>query len=136
MLDINLHPSERILRQFAAAWVLVLSGLAANQWLMRGNARIAAALLVLAVLVGGAGLVRPRAVRWLFVSSTVAAFPIGWVVSQVMLVVLFIGVITPVALMFRLQGRDRLSRKPTPGQTSYWKPKITTEDIGRYLRQY
>ena len=136
MLDINLHPSERILRQFAAAWLLVLSGLAANQWLMRGNARIAAALLALAVLVGVAGLVRPRAVRWLFVSSTVAAFPIGWVVSRVMLVVLFIGVITPVALMFRLQGRDRLSRKPTPGQTSYWKPKITTEDIGRYLRQY
>ena len=136
MLDINLHPSERILRQFAAAWLLVLSGLAANQWLMRGNARIAAALLALAVLVGVAGLVRPRAVRWLFVSSTVAAFPIGWVVSQVMLVVLFIGVITPVALMFRLQGRDRLSRKPTPGQTSYWKPKITTEDMGRYLRQY
>jgi hypothetical protein len=136
MLDINLHPSERILRQFAAAWLVVLIGLAANQWLMRGNARIAAALLAVAVLVGGAGLVRPRAVRWLFVSSTIAAFPIGWVISQVMLFVLFIGVITPIALMFRLQGRDRLARKPAPGQDSYWKPKITTEDIGRYLRQY
>jgi Saxitoxin biosynthesis operon protein SxtJ len=136
MLDINLHPNKRVLRQFAAAWLVVLSGLAANQWLMRGNARIAAALLAIAVLVGAAGLVRPRAVRWLFVSSTIAAFPIGWVVSQVMLFVLFIGVMTPVALMFRLRGRDRLSRKPTPGKTSYWKPKITTEDMGRYLRQY
>jgi len=136
MIDINLHPAERILRQFAAAWVVVFSALAANQWLMRGNPRIAAALLVAGVLVGSIGLVRPHAVRWLFVASTVAAFPIGWVVSQVMLIVLFVGVITPVALLFRLQGRDRLSRKPASGRSSYWKPKVTTEDIARYLRQY
>lgn len=136
MLEINLRPSDRILRQFATACLVVLSGLAANQWLVRGNPRIAAALLAMAVLVGATGLVRPRAVRPLFVASTVAAFPIGWVVSQVMLFVLFIGVITPVALIFRFRGRDRLSRKPTTGQTTYWKPKATTEDMGRYLRQY
>ena len=136
MLDINLHPAERILRQFAAAWLIVFSALAANQWLMRGNPRIAVTLLVVGVLAGGIGLVRPRAVRWLFAASTVAAFPIGWVVSQVLLVILFVAVITPVALLFRLRGRDRLSRKPTPGHSSYWKPKATTEDIARYLRQY
>jgi hypothetical protein len=136
MLDINLRPTDRILRQFAGAWLVALSGLAANQWLMRGNARIAAVLLGVALLVGGAGLLCPPAVRGLFVATTVAAFPIGWVVSQVMLFILFIGVITPVAVLFRLQGRDRLSRKPPPGQTSYWKPKMTTEDIRRYLRQY
>ena len=136
MLDINFHPAERILRQFAAACLVVFSALAANQWLMRDNPRIAATFLVVGLMVGGIGLMRPRAVRWLFVASTIAAFPIGWVVSQVMLIVLFVGVITPVALLFRLQGRDRLSRKPTSGRSSYWKPKATTEDIARYLRQY
>jgi hypothetical protein len=136
MIDVNFHPSDGILRQFAGAWLIVLGVLAAYQWLLRGNLPVAAALLAAALLVGVAGLVRPPAVRWLFVASTVAAFPIGWVVSQVMLVVLFIGVMTPVALLFKLQGRDRLSRKRAPGHASYWKPKTTTEDMRRYLRQY
>jgi hypothetical protein len=136
MIAINLQPTDRILRQFAGAWLLVLSGVAANQWLMRGNPRVAAALLAAALLVGVAGLIRPPAVRWLFVGATVAAFPIGWVVSQVMLFVLFAVVITPVALLFKLRGRDRLARRGREQQASYWKPKTTTADMRRYLRQY
>jgi hypothetical protein len=136
MIDINLQPTDRILRQFAAAWLLVLGGMAANQWLMRGNPRAAAALLGAALVVGVAGLIRPPAVRWLFVAATVAAFPIGWVVSQVMLFVLFTVVITPVALLFKLRGRDRLARRRCAQQASYWKPKTTTADMRRYLRQY
>ena len=136
MIALDLHPTDRMLRQFAGAWLLVFSLLAANQWLARGHTRVAMVLASLALVVGVIGLLRPRAVRWLFVAATVVAFPIGWVVSQVMLFVLFVGVITPVALLFKLQGRDRLARKRRPGQASYWKPKTTTEDMRRYLRQY
>ena len=135
MMTLDLHPTDRMLRQFAGAWLLVFSGLAANQWLMRGHPRAAIVLAGLALLIGVAGLLRPRAVRWLFVAATVLAFPIGWVVSQVMLLVLFIGVMTPVALLFKAQGRDRLARKRS-GQSSYWKGKTATEDVRRYLRQY
>lgn len=136
MIDINLHPTDRMLRQFAGAWLLVLGALAAHQWLMRGNPRAAAVLLVAALAAGVAGLVRPRAVRWLFLAATIAAFPIGWVVSQVMLVVLFMVVMTPVALLFKVRGRDRLARRRRHEQTSYWKPKAATADMRRYLRQY
>jgi hypothetical protein len=135
MMTLDLHPTDRMLRQFAGAWLLVLSGLAANQWLMRAHPRTAIALAGIALVIGVAGLLRPRLVRWLFVAATVLAFPIGWVVSQVMLVALFIGVITPVALLFKVQGRDRLARKRSP-QSSYWKPKTAMEDMRRYLRQY
>jgi hypothetical protein len=136
MIDINLHPTDRMLRQFAGAWLVAFSGLAAMQWLMRGHPRTAAALVSAALIVGVAGLLRPRAVRWLFVAATIAAFPIGWVVSHVMLFVLFAGVITPVALLFKLQGRDRLARHRPGHQASYWKSKTTTADMRRYLRQY
>ena len=135
MTTLDLHPTDRMLRQFAGAWLLVFSGLAVNQWLMRAHARTAMALVGIALVIGVAGLLRPRLVRWLFVAATVLAFPIGWVVSQVMLVVLFIGVVTPVALLFKVQGRDRLARKRS-AQSSYWKPKTAMEDIRRYLRQY
>jgi hypothetical protein len=136
MIDIDLHPTDRVLRQIAVAWLVVLGMLGGNQWLVRGHARAGLALVAVAVAVGLAGLLRPTAVRWIFVACTVAAFPIGWVVSQVMLLVLFVGVITPIALLFKLQGRDRLSRRRNPGQQSYWKPKAAAHDVRRYLRQY
>jgi hypothetical protein len=136
MIPLNVHPTDRMLRQFSGAWLVVVSGLAASQWLMRGNPRTAMMLVSAAFLVGAAGLLRPRAVRWLFVASTVAAFPVGWVLSQLMLLMLFIGVITPVALLFRVRGRDRLWRKQPTAQSTYWKPKATTADVRRYLRQY
>ena len=135
MIDINLRPTDRMLRQFSAAWLVMVTALAANQWLWRGNPRIGAALVVAGVVPGMSGLLVPRTVRWLFVACTIAAFPIGWVVSQVMLLVLFLVVITPVALLFNMTGRDRLARRRS-SQESYWKRKIATEDVRRYLRQY
>jgi hypothetical protein len=136
MIEINLRPTDRMLRQFSGAWLVVLSALAVNQWLLRGHPRAGAALLIIAAVPGIAGLLRPRTVRWLLVACTVAAFPIGWLVSQAMLLILFALVITPVALLFKLRGRDRLSRKRQPRQESYWKPKAPAEDVRRYLRQY
>ena len=135
MLSIDLNPSDRILRQFAGAGATALGVLAARQWFVRGNAHAAEALLAAALIGGIAGLVRPRAVRWLFVVCTVVAFPIGWVMSQLMLFVLFAVVITPLAGALRLQGRDRLARKRAEG-ASYWKPKAPAQDMRRYLRQY
>ena len=136
MIHIDLNPPDRVLRQFAGAWLAVFTALAANQWLLRHNLRMAIALAIVGVAVGATGLLLPRAVRWIFAACTIAAFPIGWVVSQAMLLVLFVAVITPVALLFRLRGRDRLSRKRRPEQETYWKPKTATEDVRRYLRQY
>lgn len=135
MIDINLHPTARMLRQFAAAWLVVVTALGVNQWLLRGNPAVGAALVGAGVALGVVGLLRPAAVRWLFVVCTVAAFPVGWIVSQVMLLVLFLSMITPIALLFKAMGRDRLLRR-RPQQGSYWKRKMATEDVRRYLRQY
>jgi hypothetical protein len=53
-----------------------------------------------------------------------------------MLLALYAIVITPVALLFKISGRDRLWRKRTPEQPTYWKPKAPVHDVRRYLRQY
>ena len=135
MVGIDLNPSDRILRQFAAGWAVALGVLAVRQWLVRGDAHAPEALVAAALLGGIAGSLRPRTLRWLFVACTVAAFPIGWVVSQVMLFVLFAFVITPLAWVLKLRGRDRLGRRRTE-QASYWKPKVPVQDMRRYLRQY
>ena len=134
--DIQFKPTKKVLRQFAAAWLVFFLAWAAVQWLKRGHPRTALVLGALAVVVGGLGLVVPTAIRWIYVGCTIVAFPVGWVVSLVMLAVMFYCVITPVALFFRLRGRDLLHRAPPQDAASFWTPKSLPLDVGRYFRQY
>ena len=134
--DLPLKPSLRALRQFAAAWLIFFLVVGVYRYVARGQHQIGIAVAVMAVVVGVTGLTRPAAVRWLYVGATVLTFPIGWVVSQVVLAIMFYGVITPLALLFRIRGRDLLALKPAPNRSSFWTPKETPEDMGRYFRQY
>jgi hypothetical protein len=134
--DLPLKPTARALRQFAGAWLIFFLAVGVYRYLARGQHQIGLAVGAMAVVVGGLGLIKPAAVRWLFVGATVLAFPIGWVVSQVMLGVMYYCIITPLAVWFRIRGRDLLSRKPAPNRASFWSPKHTPGDMGAYFRQY
>ena len=134
--DLPRNPSLKALRQFAAAWLVVFLALGLHHWLGRGHDRLGPAFCVLAVSVGGLGLWRPTAVRRLFVVAMILAFPVGWLVSLVVLAVMYYGLITPVAVVFRLRGRDLLSRKPAPGRSSFWVAREMPGDIRRYFKQY
>ena len=134
--DIAFHPAPKVLRQFAAAWLFFISAAGSYQWLARGHERVGQVMIATGLVIGLLGLIMPAAIRWLFVAAMVLAFPIGWVVSQLMLVIMFYIVLTPVALIFRLRGRDLLGRKPAPGRVSFWTKKTTPEDMRSYLRQY
>jgi hypothetical protein len=134
--DIPLNPSARMLRQFAVAWLIFFLGLGVHQFLVRGHHGAGLGLGALALLVGGPGLARPMALRWLFVGWMILAFPIGWLISLLMLWIMFYCIITPVALIFRLRGRDLLARKPAQHRASFWTDKNTPEDVSRYFRQY
>ena len=59
-------------------------------------------MLILAALFGVAGLIRPGLLRPIFVGWMVMVFPIGWLMSRVLLGVLFYGLFTPLAIAFRL----------------------------------
>jgi Saxitoxin biosynthesis operon protein SxtJ len=134
-LDMALRPAPRVLRQFAGAWVLLFFVLAAQQGFWRGRSAVALGCCVLAT-VGVIGLVKPATMRRLFIGATALAFPIGWLVSQLTLMLMFYVVLTPLALWFRLRGRDILRRRPQPEATSHWIEKPAPDNPKRYLRQY
>jgi hypothetical protein len=134
--DVQFKPTNRILRQFAAAWLVFFLAWAAVQWLKRGHPTAALVLGALAIVVGGLGLLLPQAIRWLYIGCMIVAFPIGWVVSLVVVALMFYGIITPVALFFRLRGRDLLHRAPPRDAASFWTPKTLPLDVRRYFRQY
>ena len=134
--DIQFQPARRVLRQFAAAWLLILLACAAHRWLVRGDHAAAVVLGALAVGVGGLGLLAPAALRWLYVGCMIVAFPLGWIVSQAALALIFYGLFTPLALLFRLRRRDPLRRARPPECASYWTAKPPPPELRRYFRQY
>lgn len=130
-----LKPTPRMLRQFAAAWLVFFLAGAAQQMFVRGHAAAAGALGAIA-LIGLVGLLKPSAIRWLFVGTSVAAFPVGRVMTQVVLAVMFYAVLTPVALVFRWRGRDELQLRQRPGRASFWVTRHPEQDVRRYLKQF
>src|SRR5713226_8560548 len=89
--------SRKTLRQFAAGGLAFFVAIALHRWLARGQAHFAVYLAILALVVGVPGLIWPRILRWPYVGLMVFAFPVGWLVTQIALLLIFFGVITPIA---------------------------------------
>jgi hypothetical protein len=124
----------RMLRQFAVLWLLVWSGLAVWQW-SHGHSTWAMVLGAVALAFGPIGLVKPEAIRPVFAALTALTRPIGIVMTRVVLAVAYYLLFTPLALIFRLIGRDALSRKRRTDVRTYWSPRTDTQEPRRYLRQ-
>jgi len=58
------------------------------------------------------------------------------VVSTLVLLVVFFLLLTPLALVFKIVGRDPLDRRLAPDLKSYWQERRAVGDRKRYLRQY
>jgi Saxitoxin biosynthesis operon protein SxtJ len=132
--DVTKPPTEKTLRQFAVLCVLFFGGLGAWRMWRGGTDTAALALVTVGAVIGLAGLVRPSSIRLVFTGWMMAAFPIGWLVSRVALGVLFYGMFTLVAGVFRLSGRDALHRR-RQAKPSYWVAKPQPVDSASYLRQ-
>ena len=132
--DVTAKPSQRMLRQFAGLFLIVFVALGGWRFWNGQADRWAMGLVGLGIVVGTIGLLWPPAVRWLFTGWLIAAFPIGWTISWVVLALLFYGVFLPVGLVFRLMHRDvlRLGRRRT---VSYWTSKGPPPTAASYFRQ-
>ncbi len=141
MLKPNFHPEPRVLRQFAVFAVVglpLLAGLVlrmshAFTW-THPAMLVAAAVGVLQFALFAAGLRAPT--RWLYVTLTIVALPIGFVLSQVLMAVIFYLVITPIGLVFRLIGRDAMGRRWEPQRKSYWHDRGPMRRPSSYFRLY
>lgn len=134
--DIPRNPSPRMLRQFAGLWILFFGGMALWQYAVHARTELAFGLAALAVTIGPLGLLFPAAIKPVFVAWLVLVFPIGWLVSRVVLMTLFWGVMTPVGVVQRLFGRDVLGLRRNQQVTTYWIPKERFTEVRSYFRQF
>ena len=66
------------------------------------------------------GVICPRALKYVYIAWMALAFTLGFVMSNVILVLFFFLVVTPIGLLARLFQKDFLARKWDKQAASYW----------------
>ena len=74
--------------------------------------------------------------RLIYLVLTLFTFPIGVVMSFVLLALFYYLLLTPVGLVFRLIGRDPLNRKFDASASTYWRQRRAAEGMKRYFNQF
>ena len=74
--------------------------------------------------------------RIVFLLASYATFPIGFVVSYVILAVVYYLVLTPIGLVLRLTGYDPMQRRFDRNAKTYWTPREQEESTEQYFRQF
>jgi Saxitoxin biosynthesis operon protein SxtJ len=131
-MRIKLKEDPREWQKFTAAMAVLLSLVTVSFWKRRIVTPLILGLsltfLALAVLVC---LVRPRWFRRPYRVGMTIGSVIGQVVGVVLLAFFFLLVLTPVAWIIRLLGRDPLKLKKDVQATTYWVSARPNEDFDR-----
>ena len=145
VIEINLRPDDRMLRQFgwiALVGFLLLGAMAWNGWLVFGplpsGARlpVAAALSGLGLLAGLFSVLYPKANRPIYVALTLIALPIGLVFSYLIMGLLFYLLFTPTRLLLALSRRDLLQQRRAPDAETYWADARQPRPKETYFSQF
>ena len=136
IVDINWHPTRRELRWFAGL-LIVFCGIVA--WTVsrgREDLTLPIAIAVTGAVLGVTGLALPGFIRYVYVAWMVAVSPIAFVVSNLIVAVVFYLVVAPIGFAMKVVGRDALHLERKCDARSYWVEKKMPKDARRYFRQY
>lgn len=131
---IEKNPSARQLLVFGVAWVAFFGFTGLLGW-ARGRHASSEALWAVAAGLPIAAAVSRRIPRLAFVGLSYATYPVGFVVSYVVLALVYFVVLTPIGLAMRLFGHDPLSRRFDPRAGSYWTPRDGKKTVESYFKQ-
>ena len=129
------QPDARELRRFAIAMLIgffVLGALSA--WRAKGIATGSIVLWSIGATLAVAAFV-PKLGRIAYLAVYVPTSIIGYVVSNVMLTLMFFLVITPLGFIMKLMGKDVLQQQRQKRETQ-WTPVKDTKNEDSYYRQF
>jgi hypothetical protein len=137
IVQINREPTARQLKQFGFIWMGFLALFGAIAAFKFENPTVARWLWLAAVVVPVLGWLVPAFMRLVFLGMSYLAWPIGFVVSHVVLALVYYFVVTPIGLLTRLFGYDSMKKSFDREATSYWveRPPEATHR-SRYFRQF
>jgi hypothetical protein len=142
MTLVNLKPNNRQLRQFGwvstVGFLVILGVLGAKlSWFAPSlNWFIISLFIAASAFSAIFAAFFPKGLLPLYFVMVVVGAPIGFVVGNVILILLFATIFVPVGLFFRLIGRDELKLKRDHRAESYWLEVPAQVSAASYFRQY
>ena len=136
MIELRINPTAKDLKWFGLILLAFFGLVGVLVWRATGSLAWpraiwgAATLLALLYYV-----VRPLR-RPIYVGWSYLTYPIGWVVSHVLMGVVFFGLFTVAGMLMRLFGYDPMTRRFDRSATSYWVKHEESSDVSSYFRQY
>jgi hypothetical protein len=128
---INWKPSTTDLRKFG--WTILIGfGVIGLILFFRSHRDTAVTVWAISSAVAFLAILMPPMSKPFYLLWMGIAFLLGSVMSRIVLSVIFFVVLTPVALVFRLMGRDALKKKKDLSATSYWSEHPKTENSDSY----
>ena len=135
MVRINWSPSPKDLRIFGVT-MAVGFGLIGALFHARGHASAAYGAWIFGAVAATLGLTGTQLALPIYWAWMGVAFVMGHIMTRVVLILVYYGVVTPVGVISRLAGRDVLALTPRNPET-YWKDlKEPPEDPAAYERQF
>lgn len=126
-MDINRNPDLKTLRNF---------GLILAAFCIAGCLRQPLLWISVAVIVAAISLIAPKSLKPMFVGLSIVTYPLGWLISRLLLLVVFFAAVLPTGLVLRLLGHDPMKRRFEPAASTYWESKKTPRDPESYLRPF
>ncbi len=131
----NIKSGKKELRQFGITIGIVLGLLGA--WLLWRDRDGGYFSLIIATLFLALGLILPNLLKPLQKLWMTLAALLGWLMTRIILIILFYLVVTPIGLLAKICGKDFLNRKFSKTAQSYWIPrKAATSDKKIYENQF
>lgn len=87
------------------------------------------------VLVLAAGMI-PSLLKWVYAPWMIGALALGWVVTRILLTLVFFLVVTPVGLLQRLFGKRVIEVAWKADTTSYWRLRTDRPVPADYEKQF
>ncbi len=137
LVEINWRPKRKQLRSFGKIALIATAVISLLLYVLKGVA-IQWALIIFAVglIIFLSSIISLRLTRAIYVVLTAVTFPIGLVVSFMLMAAFYFLLLAPLGLLFRLTGRDVLGRKFDATSESYWLSRRGPESTEQYFRQF
>jgi hypothetical protein len=137
LVSLNLRPTQKQLESFAMTGLIMCSALGSSLYVL-GRISVGGLLLfvIAGILLFTISRIRPSWLKPVYLALIMVTFPIGWIVSHIIMAVFYYGIITPVALFFRLTGRDPFCREQDPAAGTYWIPYTHKRSAKDYFHQF
>ena len=137
VIEVNRNPSRRELNLFGFIWLGFFMLVAGALGLKLHSPIVSVALASVAVVVPVLGWAAPSFMRMVYVGLSYLAWPIGFVVSHVLLGAVYYLLVTPIGLIMRALGYDPMHRRFDAEAPSYWVERGDGEhDPHSYFRQF